>query len=223
MSRLWTTRAHIFRREIQSHGRFFIVWIHVHPAVCHDGSHGGELPNEMNESTWTPSPRWRHEPTWNHPTSKKKDLIDWSAEKSSSGLILLVHLQVSLIYKMKDYTLYNNYIYIHRHIYIDILTWWICMMVCIYKTYQWTCVVKKRSELSEKPVAFQMASPLGPVWQEALFFLCLAGTVGKLWRISKNLQQNTPWNSKQPFFNGCLVKQPFLYVKIWNHPTETTN
>ena len=114
MSRLWTTRAHIFRREIQSHGRFFIVWIHVHPAVCHDGSHGGELANEMNESTWTPSPRWRHEPTWNHPTSKKKDLIDWSAEKSSSGLILLVHLQVSLIYKMKDYTLYNI-LYIHRH------------------------------------------------------------------------------------------------------------
>ena len=68
-------------------------------------------------------------------------------------------------------------IYIYIDIYIDILTWWICMMVCIYKTYQWTCVVKKRSELSEKPVAFQMASPLGPVWQEALFFLCLAGTV----------------------------------------------
>ena len=27
---------------------------------------------------------------------------------------------------------------------------------------------------------------------------------------------------KQPFFNGCLVKQPFFYVMIWNHPVETT-
>ena len=30
-------------------------------------------------------------------------------------------------------------------------------------------------------------------------------------------------NSKQPVLNGCLMKQPFFYVKIWNHPTETTN
>ena len=22
--------------------------------------------------------------------------------------------------------------------------------------------------------------------------------------------------------NGCLVKQPFFYIKIWNHPIETT-
>ena len=25
----------------------------------------------------------------------------------------------------------------------------------------------------------------------------------------------TTWNPKQPVFNGCLVKQPFFYVKIW--------
>ena len=30
------------------------------------------------------------------------------------------------------------------------------------------------------------------------------------------------WYAKQPFFNGCLVKQPFFYVMIWNHPIETT-
>ena len=30
------------------------------------------------------------------------------------------------------------------------------------------------------------------------------------------------WYPKQPFFNGCLVKQPFFYVMIWNHPVETT-
>ena len=31
------------------------------------------------------------------------------------------------------------------------------------------------------------------------------------------------WNLKQPFINGCLVKQPFsLYIKIWNHPIETS-
>ena len=23
-------------------------------------------------------------------------------------------------------------------------------------------------------------------------------------------------------FNGCLVTQSFLYVKVWNHPTATT-
>ena len=28
---------------------------------------------------------------------------------------------------------------------------------------------------------------------------------------------------KQPFFNGCLVKQPIVYVKIWNHPIERTS
>ena len=27
------------------------------------------------------------------------------------------------------------------------------------------------------------------------------------------------WNPKQPFINGCLVKQ--TYTKIWNHPIET--
>ena len=30
-------------------------------------------------------------------------------------------------------------------------------------------------------------------------------------------------NPKQLFFNGCLVKQPFFYVKIWKHPIETTS
>ena len=29
------------------------------------------------------------------------------------------------------------------------------------------------------------------------------------------------WNPKQPFINGCLVKQPFS-IKIWNHPIETS-
>ena len=32
------------------------------------------------------------------------------------------------------------------------------------------------------------------------------------------------WNSKQPHFNGCLVKQPFFYVRFGIiQPTETTN
>ena len=26
----------------------------------------------------------------------------------------------------------------------------------------------------------------------------------------------------QPVFNGCFVKQPISYVKIWNHPIEST-
>ena len=42
-------------------------------------------------------------------------------------------------------------------------------------------------------------------------------------KISCETQQT--WNSKQPFINGCLVKQPFpsiSYVKVWNHPIETT-
>ena len=30
------------------------------------------------------------------------------------------------------------------------------------------------------------------------------------------------WNPKQPFINGCLVKQSFFYIKIWNHPIGTT-
>ena len=30
------------------------------------------------------------------------------------------------------------------------------------------------------------------------------------------------WYPKQPSSNGCLAKQPFLYVMIWNHPVETT-
>ena len=30
-------------------------------------------------------------------------------------------------------------------------------------------------------------------------------------------------NSKQLVLNGCLMKQPFFNVKIWNHPTERTN
>ena len=30
------------------------------------------------------------------------------------------------------------------------------------------------------------------------------------------------WYPKQPSSNGCLVKQPFVYVMIWNHPVETT-
>ena len=30
------------------------------------------------------------------------------------------------------------------------------------------------------------------------------------------------WHPKQPFFNWCLVKQPFFYVMIWNHPIQTT-
>ena len=28
------------------------------------------------------------------------------------------------------------------------------------------------------------------------------------------------WIPKQPCFDGCLVKQQFLYVKKWNHPIE---
>ena len=37
-------------------------------------------------------------------------------------------------------------------------------------------------------------------------------------------QANTSlsWNPKQPFFHGCLVKQDFFLIKLWNHPTETT-
>ena len=30
------------------------------------------------------------------------------------------------------------------------------------------------------------------------------------------------WYPKQPGLNGCLVKQPFFYVMIWNQPIETT-
>ena len=30
------------------------------------------------------------------------------------------------------------------------------------------------------------------------------------------------WYPKQPGLNGCLVKQPFVYVMIWNQPIETT-
>ena len=32
-----------------------------------------------------------------------------------------------------------------------------------------------------------------------------------------------PWNSEQPVFNGCSVKQAFFDAMIWSHPTETTN
>ena len=31
-----------------------------------------------------------------------------------------------------------------------------------------------------------------------------------------------PGTTEQPVLNGCLFKQPFPHLKIWNHPTETT-
>ena len=30
------------------------------------------------------------------------------------------------------------------------------------------------------------------------------------------------WNPKQPFINGCLGETTIFYIKIWNHPSETT-
>ena len=31
-----------------------------------------------------------------------------------------------------------------------------------------------------------------------------------------------PGTPNNHFTNGCLVKQPFFYIKIWKHPIETT-
>ena len=31
-----------------------------------------------------------------------------------------------------------------------------------------------------------------------------------------------PWNLKQPFFTWMFGETTIFYVKIWNHPTETT-
>ena len=30
------------------------------------------------------------------------------------------------------------------------------------------------------------------------------------------------WNPKQPFIDGCLGETAIFYIKIWNHPIETT-
>ena len=41
---------------------------------------------------------------------------------------------------------------------------------------------------------------------------------------NKGMVEKTPFPGtlNNQFFNGCLMKQPFFYVKIWNHPTERT-
>ena len=45
----------------------------------------------------------------------------------------------------------------------------------------------------------------------------------KRWRLKRERDIYIyTWNPKHPVLNGCLVKQPFFYVMIWNHPIETT-
>ena len=47
----------------------------------------------------------------------------------------------------------------------------------------------------------------------------------QIWVCHRGCLQFNTWvrNPKELFVNGCLVLQPFsIYVKVWNHPVETT-
>ena len=73
-----------------------------------------------------------------------------------------------------------------------------------------------RRRLQELRLDNQLSSDLskGP-WFYVGLLPDVPGT-GSKWVYSK-----FGWNPKQPFINGCLVKQPFPNIKIWNHPIET--